>query len=98
MHQVNSNRVLVINKISRQEDGADSDLLGCLVIGTHCSIPSIRKALSDCVAKISFVLFYSINEETITTIPIINGQLSIDEANYAEEKLEDLKIWTRRKR
>ena len=98
MHQVNSNRVLVINKISRQEDGADSDLLGCLVIGTHCSIPSIRKALSDCVAKISFVLFYSINEETVTTIPIINGQLSIDEANYAEEKLEDLKIWTRRKR
>lgn len=88
----------VINSVTNQENSTDNDLLGCMIIGTHCSIPSIRKILADNVNRIKFVMFYSIKEETLTIIPIIDMQLSMDEKYYAEEKLEDLKIWTRRKR
>ena len=88
----------VINTVSNVENTVDNDLLGCLVIGTHCSIPSIRKAISEYLNKVQFVMFYSIKDETLTTIPLMDMQLSMDEKYYAEEKLEDLKIWTRRKR
>jgi len=88
----------VVNTVSNVDSNADNDLLGCLVIGTHCSLPSIRKAITDYSNKIKFVIFYSIKDETITTIPMIDMQLSMDEKYYSEEKLEDLKIWTRRKR
>ena len=88
----------IVNKVSTVETNADNDLLGCLIIGNHCSIPSIRKAIADYSTKINFVMFYSIKDETITTIPIMDMQLSMDEKYYSEEKLEDLKIWTRRKR
>ena len=50
------------------------------------------------INSIKFVMFYSIKEETLAIIPIIDMHLSMDEKYYAEEKLEDLKIWTRRKR
>lgn len=88
----------VVNTVSDVESNADNDLLGCLIIGTHCSIPSIRKAIADYSSRIQFVMFYSIKDDTITTIPVIDMLLSMDEKFYAEEKLEDLKIWTRRKR
>ena len=84
--------------MSNVENNTDNDLLGCLIVGTHCSIPSIRKAITDYSHRIKFVIFYSIKDETITTIPMIDMQLSMDEKYYSEEKLEDLKIWTRRKR
>lgn len=88
----------IVNTVSNVENNTDNDLLGCLIVGTHCSIPSIRKAITDYSHRIKFVIFYSIKDETITTIPMIDMQLSMDEKYYSEEKLEDLKIWTRRKR
>lgn len=88
----------VVNTVSNVNSNADNDLLGCLVIGTRCSIPSIRKAIADHSNKINFVMFYSVKDETITTIPITNMELSMDEKYYSEEKINDLKIWTRRKR
>ena len=88
----------IVNIVSNVDSNADNDLLGCFVIGTHCSLPSIRKAITDYSHRIKFVIFYSIKDETITTIPMIDMQLSMDEKYYSEEKLEDLKIWTRRKR
>ena len=80
------------------DSNAKYELLGCLVVGTHCSIPSIRKAITNYANRIKFVMFYSIKDDTLTTIPMIDTQLSMDEKYYSEEKLEDLKIWTRRKR
>ncbi len=88
----------IVTSISKSELSTDDDMLGCLVIGTHCSIPSIRKTISAYSNKVNFVLFYSVSQETLTTIPVDNMQLSMDEKFYSEEKLEDLKIWTRRKR
>ncbi len=88
----------IVNSILSSEQSTDNDMLGSLVIGTHRSIPSIRKAISNYSDKVRFVLFYSLSQETLTTIPIDNLQLSMDEKFYSEEKLEELKIWTRRKR
>lgn len=88
----------VVVSVSKSEVVPDNELLGCFVIGTHCSIPSIRKAISDYASKIKFVFFYSTTDGTLTTIPLSEKQLGTDEKYYGEEKLEELKIWTRRKR
>ena len=89
---------LVINTVAKSKDINDNEILGCLIIGTHCSIPSIRKAIANNASEIKFVMFYSLKDEAITTIPMIDQQLAMDEKYYSEEKLENLKIWTRRKR
>ena len=87
----------VIKSVSKEEVVPDNDILGCFMIGTHRSLPTIRKAITN-IDKIQFILFYSTSDEMLTAIPVINGQLSTEENYYGEEKLEELKIWTRRKR
>lgn len=87
----------VIKSVSKEEVVPDNDMLGCFMIGTHRSLPTIRKAITN-MDKIQFILFYSTSDEMLTAIPVINGQLSTEENYYGEEKLEELKIWTRRKR
>lgn len=88
----------VVCSVENNEQVTENELLGCLIIGTHCSIPSIKKAIVDYTNKIKFVMFYSLKEEIITIIPITNNELCMEEKYYSEEKLNDLKIWTRRKR
>lgn len=88
----------VVNSVSKEERVVDNELLGCLIAGTHRSIPSIKKAISESIDHIKFVMFYSEKEGVLTTIPIVNKQLITEEEYYSEETLEDLKIWTRRKR
>ena len=87
----------VIKSVSKEKVVPDNDILGCFMIGTHRSLPTIRKAITN-IDKIQFILFYSTSDEMLTAIPVINGQLSTEENYYGEEKLEELKIWTRRKR
>lgn len=88
----------VVVSVTKSEVVPDNELLGCFVIGTHCSIPSIRKAIFDYIGKIKFVFFYSTTDGMLTTIPLSGKQLGTDEKYYGEEKLDELKIWTRRKR
>lgn len=88
----------VVQSVSKEEAVADSDNLGCFIVGTHRSLPTIRKMIASVSGKIQFILFYSKIDDLITAIPMINGTPSVDEEYYGEEKLEELKIWTRRKR
>lgn len=94
----NGMNVYIINSISKSRQIQDNELQGCMVVGTHCSIPTIRKVIANNLDDMNFVLFYSISDGIITSIPIINNQISVDEKYYGEEKLDNLKIWTRRKR
>lgn len=87
----------VVKSVSKEKAIPDNDTLGCFIIGSHRSLPTIRKAITN-ADNIQFVLFYSTSDKMLTAIPIVNGQLSIEENYYGEEKLEELKIWTRRKR
>jgi hypothetical protein len=89
---------LVITKIAKEHDPQAKDVVGCLVTAAHCSIPTVRKAIADFIDKINVVLVYSTTDGVLTTIPVKDGDLCSDEKYYGEQKLEDLKIWTRRKR
>ncbi len=72
--------------------------LGCFIIGNHLNIPSVRRLLENGSSTLKFVLFYSTEDDFVTALPMIGGQLVYDATYYGKVKLEDLKIWTRRKR
>lgn len=84
--------------VTKNEAVPDNELVGCFIMATHCSIPSIRKALAGYINKIKFVLVYTSADGLLTSIPIIDQDICTDENCYGEQKLEELKIWTRRKR
>lgn len=94
----NGKTEFVLKTVSQNKDVQDDELIGCYINGAHCSIPTIKRLISNDFSNIKFILFYSTADDTLTAIPVIDGQLSVNEDSYGEEKLEDLKIWTRRKR
>lgn len=97
-NQQGSETETVVVTVSKHETVPDNELIGCFVMATHCSIPSIRKVIASYVGKIKFVLVYTSTDGLLTSIPIVNQDICTDENYYGEQKLEELKIWTRRKR
>lgn len=91
-------RDMIVKTVTRSESNLENELLGCLVSGVHCSIPTIRRYIAGYEDKIRFVMFYSSSDDMLTSIPVSNLQLCTDHTYYGDEKLENLKIWTRRKR
>ena len=85
-------------KIENTDTMTDNELVGCFMVVTHRSYPTIRKTVADYLDKIKFVLVYSTADGMLTTIPVIVNDLCTDESYYGEQPLEELKIWTRRKR
>ena len=85
-------------KMSDNVSLSDNEFIGAFIVESHCSIPSVRKALTNYLGQIKFVLVYSTTDGILTSIPITNNDLCIDQTCYGTQKLEDLKIWTRRKR
>lgn len=94
----NGKTEFVLKTVSQNKVVQDDELIGCYINDAHCSIPTIKRLISNDFSNIKFILFYSTVDDTLTAIPVIDGQLSVNEDSYGEEKLEDLKIWTRRKR
>lgn len=88
----------VVATISKNESVPDNELVGCFLIASHCSIPTIRRAVSRYMGKIKFVLVYTTTDGMLTSIPVVNQDICTDDKYYGEQKLEDLKIWTRRRR
>lgn len=88
----------VAANVSSTETVPDNEPVGCFIMASHCSIPSLRKALADRFDKIGFVLVYTSGDGLLTSIPVINNDLCADQNFYGEQQLEELKIWTRRKR
>lgn len=88
----------VVVTITKNEAVPDNELIGCFISATHCSIPSIKKAVASYLGKIKFVLVYTTTDGLLTSIPVVNQDICTDENYYGEQQLEDLKIWTRRKR
>lgn len=85
-------------KISDSVAMTDNELVGCFMVVTHRSYPTIKKAVASYLDKIKFILVYSSADGMLTTIPVIANDLCTDESYYGEQPLEELKIWTRRKR
>ena len=88
----------VIGKVAAAEQVPDYEMFGCFIVGSHLSLPSIQKAVGDRAAVCKFVMFYSTATESLVSMPILKGSLVMDEKYFSEVKLDDLKIWTRRKR
>jgi hypothetical protein len=84
--------------VSKNEAVPDNELIGCFITTTHCSIPSIKNLVATYLDKIKFVLVYTSTDGLLTSIPVINQDLCTDENYYGEQKLEELKVWTRRRR
>lgn len=97
-HQQGENSEFIVATVSKDETVPDNDLIGCFVIAPHCSIPSIRKAITNYLSIISFVLVYTPSDGLLTSIPVISQDICTDDKFYGEQKMENLKIWTRRKR
>jgi len=89
---------IAVSTVCEKESVPDNELVGCFIITKYCSIPTVRKAIEAHLGKIRFALVYSTADGILTTIPIQGRELITDETYYGEQQLEELKIWTRRKR
>lgn len=88
----------VVSVVNANQSSPNTDRLGCFVIASHCSIPSIRKAVAPYLRDIHFVLVYTASNGLLTAIPVIDRDLTASDEYYGEHELENLKIWTRRRR
>lgn len=89
---------IAVSTVCQEESIPDNEPVGCFIITKYCSIPTVRKAIEPHAGKIRFALVYSTADGLLTTIPIKGKELMADETYYGEQKLEELKIWTRRRR
>lgn len=95
---VNGGKEFVVSSIVKADEKPSTGAIGVLLNVTHMSLPTIQRLIANENATLSFVLVYSSRQNTLTSIPVINGELPTDEHFYGEETIDDLKIWTRRKR
>lgn len=87
-----------VSSIVRNAEKPTTGVIGCLINMTHMSFPTIQRLIARENANLSFVMVYSSKQMTLTTIAIVNGELLSDEQFYGDTNIDDLKIWTRRKR
>ncbi len=88
----------VVSNIVKAADGPTAGVIGALMSVPHFSLPTIQRLLTGKCSDLSFVLVYSSKQLSLTAIPVINNRLATDEELYSDETIDDLKIWTRRKR
>jgi len=96
--EVKAGREYVISSIVKAEERPTAGVVGVLLNVTHMSLPTIQRLISNENSNLSFALVYSSRQNTLTSIPVINGELITNENFYGEETIDDLKVWTRRKR
>ncbi len=92
------NNEFVVTKVSDDSTVKSNDLIGCLAVVNSYSIPAIRRIVAEELSRIKFVLVYTTSDGLLTSIPVLKQELMTEIEYNGEQKLEDLKIWTRRKR
>lgn len=93
-----SGQEFVVSSIVRNGEKPGTGIIGCLISMTHMSFPTIQRLIARDSINLSFVMVYSSKQMSLTTIPVVNGELLSDEQFYGDVNIDDLKIWTRRKR
>lgn len=88
----------VVSGFIKDSEKPMTGIIGCLINVSYLSLPTIQRLVSTEIGNLSFVVVYSSKEMTLTTIPVINGELLTDEQFYGNVTIDELKIWTRRKR
>lgn len=93
-----SGQEFAVSSIVRNGEKPGTGIIGCLISMTHMSFPTIQRLIARDSLNLSFVIVYSSKLMSLTTIPVVNGELLSDEQFYGDVNIDDLKIWTRRKR
>lgn len=88
----------IVSGMAKDSEKPKTGIIGCLISEAHMSLPTIQRLVSHDSVNLSFVMVYSSKQMSLTTIPVINGELLTDERFYGDVNIDDLKIWTRRKR
>lgn len=88
----------VVTGIVPDEGTSASGTTGCVVSVPHMSLPTIQRLIGTKSRDLRFILVYSSRFLTLTAIPVLHGEIITDESFYGTVNIEDLKIWTRRKR
>lgn len=88
----------VVSGIVKNSEKPMTGIIGCLISVSYMSLPTIQRLVAHECRNLSFILVYSSKQATLTTIPVISGALITDEQYYGDVTIDDLKIWTRRKR
>ncbi len=86
------------DRLSDNEKEENLENLGYFVVTPHLSIPSVRKAVGDKISQCKFVLVYTPTDGILTSIPVMADDLCSYESYYGTQKLEDLKLWTKKNR
>ena len=86
------------DRLSDNEKEENMENLGCFVVTPHLSIPSVRKAVGDKISRYKFILVYTPTDGILTSIPVMADDLCSYESYYGTQKLEDLKLWTKKNR
>ena len=89
---------LAVEQLSDNEQEDKFSLVGCFMEATHCSIPTVRRAIEDYLDRIKFVLVYTPNDGILTTIPLVDGDLVVEVEYHGEQRLEKLKTWIKQGR
>ena len=96
--EANGGKEYVVTSIVKAGEKPSAGVIGVLLNVTHMSLPTIQRLIANEDVRPAFILVHSTKLNTLTSIPVINGELITDEHFYGEETIDDLKIWTRRKR
>lgn len=88
----------VISSIVKHAETPTSGIMGAVINVTHFSLPTIQRLIANESERFNFVIVYSTKLMTLISIPVVNGKLITDDQYYGNETIDDLKIWTRRKR
>lgn len=88
----------IAERLSDNDKEENLELLGCFVVTPHLSIPSVRKIIGDKIGEYKFVLVYTPTDGMLTSIPVMADDLCSYESYYGIQKLEDLKLWTKKNR
>lgn len=91
-------REFVVSRMTRADGRPASGIVGCLISVAHLSLPTIQRLIGRQGLGLSFVMVYSSRQMTLTSIPVVDGEVMTDERYYGDVNIDDLKIWTRRKR
>lgn len=98
LRQQGSRSEFVVEQLSDNEQDPKLSLVGCFMEASHCSIPTVRRAIVNYLDRIKFVLVYTPNDGMLTTIPIVDGDLVVEVEYHGEQRLMNLKKWIKQGR
>ncbi|MCH5224517.1 MAG: Mov34/MPN/PAD-1 family protein [Muribaculaceae bacterium] len=91
-----SGKDFIIRKFDEETGKICEGSKGALLKISYPSAPTIKRLLSEDLATLSFILAFSDRDQTLTSIPVVNGEIITDEQFYGIIKLEEIISWTKK--